>query len=260
MDFGIKDKYALVTGGSHGIGLATAKALAAEGCIVAICSRTEERLQAASSILAAAGANPLTIQADVGNENDIARVMATVASQWGRLDILVNNAGGGGRWGRESIEATPIQTWRDVYQKNAGAAILFTQQALPLMRKHKWGRIVTVTSIYGKEGGGRPWFTMAKAAEAALMKTLALRPDLVRDGVTFNSVAPGAIFIPGTGAEEDMKRDPVGFNAALERDYPLGRMGTAEEVASVIAFLCSQPAAFINGAQIVVDGGQTRSF
>lgn len=260
MELNIKGKFALVTGGSHGIGLATAKALAAEGCHLAICSRSTERLHEAEKELAVFGTQVLTLQADALLDDDILKVMDVIEQRWGRLDILVNNVGGGGRWGKESVEDTPIATWREVYQKNAGAATLCIQRALPMMRKHKWGRVVTITSIYGKEGGGRPWFAMAKASEVALTKSLSLMPSLVRDGITFNSVAPGGIFIPGTGFEDEMKRDPVAFQAMIDAEYPLGRMGKPEEVGAIVAFLCSDAAALINGAQIVADGGQTHSY
>jgi 3-oxoacyl-[acyl-carrier protein] reductase len=121
--------------------------------------------------------------------------------------------------------------------------------------------VVTITSIYGgKEGIGRPWFTMAKAAETGLMKSLSAMAYLVRDGITFNSVAPGGIYIPGTGFEDEQKRDPEGFRRMVDHEYPLGRLGTPEEVAAVVAFLCSAEASLVNGANITVDGGQSRAF
>jgi len=256
----IKGKYALVTGGSHGIGLAIAQSLASEGCHVAICSRNSERLKEAETLLSVFGVQVLAFQADALHDSDILKVMDAIESRWGQLHILVNNVGGGGRWGKESIEETPIETWREVYQKNAGAATLFVQRAIPMMRKQKWGRVVTITSMYGKEGGGRPWFAMAKSAEVALTKSLSLTPYLVRDGITFNSIAPGGIYIPGTGFEDEKRRDPQAFQVMIDREYPLGRMGKPEEVAAVVTFLCSEAAALVNGAQIVADGGQTHSY
>jgi 3-oxoacyl-[acyl-carrier protein] reductase len=211
-------------------------------------------------MLADYGRDILTLTADALDPATIEAVMESVQRRWGRLDILVNNVGGGGRWGSQSVEATPIDVWTDVYQKNALAAVLFTRLAIPMMRREKWGRVVSVTSIHGKEGGGRPWFTMAKAAEAALMKTLSRTEELVRDGITFNSVAPGGIAIQGTGFDEEARADPAAFQATIERDYPLGRLGTPEEVAALIVFLCSAPASLINGAHITADGGQSHSF
>lgn len=248
---------ALVTGGSHGIGLATAKALAAQGCMVAICARDPAKLKSA---VAEIGHGTLALECDALNPAGVDVVMDKIEKAWGGVHILVNNVGGGGRWGKESIEETDPTVWTEVYQKNAGAAVGFTRRAIPFMRRTKWGRVVCVTSIYGKEGGGRPWFNMAKAAQTSLMKTLALTPYLVRDGITFNCVAPGEIAIAGTGSEREQAENPKAYAEKLDRNYPLGRLGTPEEVAATIAFLCSNAASLVNGANIVADGGQSRSF
>lgn len=260
MDLGIKGKCALVTGGSHGIGFATACALADEGCNVAICARNEGRITQALGDLKARGVEALGIPADVLIPADIERVMRTLINSWGTMHILVNNVGGGGRWGSHIVEETPEEVWIDVYNKNAMAAIRFTMIAIPFMREQKWGRVVTIASINGREGGGRPWFNMAKSAEISLMKTLAMNPDLARDGITFNSVAPGAIMIPDTGWDEEMKKNPVEFEKKVNSNVPLGRLGIPEEVASVVVFVCSEKASLLNGACIVADGGESRSF
>ena len=261
MDLGLSGKFALVTGGSHGIGLASAKRLAAEGCNVAICSRSQARLDAAIAELKAFDVRLLAVAADVLDGDAADRVMDRVDHEWGALHVLVNNVGGGGRWGKETVEDTEPKVWGEVYEKNAMAAVRFTRRALPHMRRARWGRVVTITSIYGgKEGGGRPWFTMAKAAETGLMKSLSAMTYLVRDGITFNSVAPGGIYISGTGFEDEKRTDPAAFERMVDSEYPLGRLGTPEEVAAVVAFLCSTGASLVNGANITVDGGQSRSF
>ena len=258
MDFGLAGKHALVTGGSHGIGLATAERLAREGYHVTICSRSQDRLDAALRDLSGFGVKLLAVPSDLLDPTAADRVMDEVERQWGGVEILVNNVGGGGRWGKEIVEDTDMRVWGEVYEKNAMAAVRFTRRALPHMRRGKWGRVVTVTSIYGgKDGEGRPWFTMAKAAETGLMKSLSSMAYLVRDGITFNSVAPGGIYIPGTGFEDEQRRDPEGFQRMIDAEYPLGRLGTPEEVAAVIAFLCSAEASLVNGANITVDGGQS---
>ena len=181
MDFGLRGKCALVTGGSHGIGLAIAHALADEGCHVALCARNPERLAEAVAQLQAKGVKAMGLVADALIPSDIERVVSEVIAAWGTIHILINNVGGGGRWGLPSVEDTPEQVWIEVFNKNALAAVRFTRLCLPFMRRQKWGRIVTITSIYGREGGGRPWFNMAKSAEISLMKSLAMNPDLATD-------------------------------------------------------------------------------
>lgn len=260
-DYGLQGKRALVTGGSHGIGLAIATALVREGCHVAICARTPERLDEATTLLKShAGAakvecpkaaDVLPIHCDALDFRQIDETCQVIDMAWGGVDISIQNAGGGGRWGLSSIEDTDPEVWPQVYQKNAGAAAHFTRWAIPSMRAKGWGRVVTIASILGREGGGRPWFNMAKAAEISLMKTLAMTPYLARSGLTFNTVAPGRIAIDG----KDGDLTPEMINA-----LPLGRVGTPAEVAAVVLFLCSEQARLVNGACITVDGGESHCF
>jgi 3-oxoacyl-[acyl-carrier protein] reductase len=190
---------------------------------------------------------------------DIKAVMDFLKREGGALHILINNVGGGGRWGSSQFELSPALTWNQVYQKNAGAAAQFTMKAIPMMLEQEWGRVVTVASILGREAGGRPWFTMAKSAEIALMATLAMNRRYARAGITFNSVAPGAVMIPDTGWG-DLERDkPLTYGSFCET-LPLGRLGTPQEVADVVTFLCSERARWVNGACIAIDGGEGRSF
>lgn len=259
MDLGLKGKNAFVTGGSHGIGRAIALGLAAEGANVAICSRTDERVNATVKELEARGVKAFGVTGDVLKPADVENIFKKVSKEFKTMDILVNNVGGGGSWGSEKVAETADEVWAQVYEKNALAAARFTMRALPLMKKQKWGRVVTIASRYGKEGGGRPWFTMAKSAEIALMKTLALDPVFARSGITFNSVAPGYILVPETGLDKMRREKPKEF-AALVGSLPRGRMGTPEEVADAVVFLCSARASHVTGACLAVDGGETKSF
>ncbi len=173
MDLKIKGKYALVTGGTHGIGRAIALALADEGCSVCVCSRNKERVEETASELKKRGVDCIGIEADATVKSDIKKVMKGIIEKWGAIHILINNVGGGGRWGSDIVEETEEKTWLEVYDKNALAAVRFTMLAIPYMRKQKWGRVVTITSIFGREAGGRPWFGMAKSAQTRCMKALA---------------------------------------------------------------------------------------
>lgn len=259
MDLKIKGKYALVTGGTHGIGRSIALALADEGCNVCVCSRNAERVEKTEEELKSKKIDYLSIQADVTLEADIKKVMRQIIDKWGTIHILINNVGGGGRWGSEIIEDTEEKVWEEVYEKNVLSTIRFTKLAIPYMRKQKWGRIVTITSIFGREAGGRPWFAMAKTAQTSFMKSLAIKHYLTKDGITFNSVAPGAIMIPETGWEKSLRENPKEIEEFIKRDLPLGRFGASEEIANVVVFVCSEKASLLNGVSIPVDGGQSKS-
>lgn len=221
-------KAALVTGGTKGIGLAIAKALHERGVAIVMCSRMMPDFKWA-----------LWFPYDAMNGEDPDRRP--------KVDILVNNVGGGGRWGDTFLQTRP-STYAEVYRKNVESMIRFTTACVPTMVEKNWGRVVTISSIYGKEAGGRPWFNMAKSAEISFMKSLSRDKSLVRHGITFNTVCPGHISVEGKPDEPNVQ------------DFPLGRMGTPEEVAAVVAFLCSDEATLVNGACIAVDGGESWSF
>lgn len=259
MDLGLKNKFAIITGGTHGIGRSIAHSLAREGCHVAVCSRNESRIDQIIEEINNTGVQCIGHNVDVFEPEQISEFVSLVVKQWKTVDILVNNVGGGGRWGKESIEDTPHNVWEEVYEKNVGAAIRFTRLVLPFMRKNGWGRVVTISSLAGREGGVRPWYGMAKSAEISLMKNLAMKKELARSGITFNSVAPGGILIPDTGWAEAAEAKKDEYKKFCD-DLPLGRLGTPEEVANAVTFICSDKASLINGACISVDGAEGRCF
>jgi 3-oxoacyl-[acyl-carrier protein] reductase len=152
MEFGLKGKNVLITGGSHGIGRSSALALAKEGCNIAICARGQKGINDTIGEIHKYGVDALGISADVLIASDIDRVISKITKKWKTVHILINNIGGGGRWGTPIIEKTSEKVWIDVYNKNALAAVRFSVKLLPYMRKQKWGRIVTVSSICGCEG------------------------------------------------------------------------------------------------------------
>lgn len=252
-------KKALVTGGTHGIGLAVAGKLASQGASVSVLSRSQDRLDHASETLNRLGVEVLPLKADVLDPGSLRAAWRVVEEKWLGVDILINNVGGGGRWGNSSILDTEEAVWGEVFQKNAGATTQLTKLALPFMLSRKWGRIVAITSIYAQISGGKPWFNVAKVAQRTVVQNLARTREFARNGVTFNSVAPGAIFIPDTGWAE-MKSDAPSEFASFEDSLPLGRMGRPEEVAEVVGFICSPGAALLNGSTIVVDGGESCEF
>ncbi len=258
MELGIKGKKALVTGGTHGIGAAISLGLAAEGVSIAFLSRSQERLTVQDRLLKECDVQTLPLQCDVLDPFAIGRSWDVLNEQWGGVDILVNNVGGGGRWGTEEIIDTTISTWAEVYQKNAGVASQLTMLALPNMLEKSWGRVVTVTSIFGNTVGGRPWFNMAKVSQSILMKNLAHNKRFSSAGITFNSVAPGAVMIPDTGWTEMEKNEPEAFDN-FRNSLPRGLFGSPDEVSNLVVFLCSMKASYINGASILIDGGESPS-
>lgn len=258
MNLGIKGKNAVVTGGTHGIGRAIALALAEEGCNVAVCSRNKTRVDKTVKAIKAKKVKSIGLPADVLIPSDIENMMKTVLDSWGTVHILVNNVGGGGRWGSDDVIKTSEEIWYDVFNKNAMAAVRFTKLVLPYMKKQKWGRVVTVSSTVGFEGNGRPWYTIAKTAEIILMKSLGLNQEFTRKGITFNCICPGPIMILDTGWATEKKKNKKSFEKIIGEKLALGRMGTPEEVANVVTFLCSEQASLVNGAAIIVDGGGSR--
>ncbi len=249
MDLNLRDRAAIVTGGSRGIGRAIALTLADEGVRVAICARGEDALRAVEAELRACGVDALGIVADVTRADDIERVVAETVGRFGRLDILVNNAGGRAREDTDEV-------WEMVYQSNLLAAVRATRAAVPHMKSSGGGSIVHIASIYGRESGGPLAYNAMKSAVIAHSKAMAL--ELAPD-IRVNSVAPGAVAFPGGSWGRRLEEDPEGMRAFVKQNIPMGRFGTPEEIGNVVTFLCSDKASWVTGACINVDGGQSRS-
>jgi 3-oxoacyl-[acyl-carrier protein] reductase len=258
MDLGLRGKVAIITGSSRGLGLATARALVAEGCRVSISARGEEALTEAAQALtssAAEGAEVLAIAADLSTEAGVARVVDATIERFGGVDVLVNNvalARGG------DLLATTDAEWQEAFDQTLFPAIRATRRVVPSMRARGGGAVVIVSSIFGREAGGRMTYNAVKAAEISLAKALA--QQLARDNIRVNSVAPGSILFPGGSWDKRRQADPEGIAAFVRAELPFGRFGRAEEVGDVVAFLASTKASWISGASIVVDGGQSRAF
>ena len=242
-------KTALVTGSSQGIGLAIARALSAQGCRVVLNGRNEQRVNVAASALPGA----MAVAGDVTDPQQAKRVVNDALSALGRLDILVCNVGSGRSVapGAESLEE-----WMRVFAVNLWSTTNMVEAARSALAQSK-GLIVCISSICGLEvvPGAPVTYSAAKAALHAYVRGIA-RP-LGLEGVRINAVAPGNILFDSSVWARRMTEDPQTVRAMLERDVPLRRLGTPEEVADLVAFLASSRAAFATGGVWKLDGGQT---
>ena len=257
MDLQLAGKVAIVTGSSKGLGLASARALLAEGARITICARGGDALaKASASLRALSGAEQsvLDVEADLSTPEGCERVVKATLARFGRIDILINNVG---KAGGADIVSTSDDEWRNALDQTLFPAIRMSRLVVPEMRTAGGGVIVMIASIWGRESGGRMTYNAVKAAEISLAKAMA--QQLAKDNIRVNSVAPGSISFEGGSWWKRQQEDPKGITEFIARDLPFGRFGTAEEVGSVVAFVASPKASWISGASITVDGCQSRS-
>lgn len=243
------NRVAIVTGAASGIGLASARQLASEGARVLLADRSPQGEQVAVE-LRAQGHDARFIAADVSDELQVAALVEAAVAAWGRLDVMVANAGISGRG---VTDKTALSDWERVLAVNLTGVFLCAKHAIPAMRKSgNGGAIVSTASIVGLVGvaGALP-YSAAKGAVVNMTRTMAL--DCAGDGIRVNTVCPGFIDAAMEGLTERNQEQ----TALLVALHPLGRLGTAQDVASAIAFLSSDDASFITGTALVVDGGYT---
>ena len=254
MDIGLSGKVAIITGASRGVGKAIAFALAAEGCRLAIVARGRRSLEETAAELHAGGADVLPIIADLTVMQDIDSIVQATLNQYGRIDILVHNAGGARG---QNIFDTSDEDWQSALALNVMALSHFAKAVAPIMSQQGGGRIIAISSIFGRETGGRTAYNALKAASISLTKSLARQ--FAPNNILVNSVAPGSLLFLGSSWDRRLQADPESIAAFVKSDLPLGRFGKPEEVAAVVVFLASPLASLVSGACIPVDGAQSRS-
>jgi len=258
MDLGLKDKVAVITGGSVGIGLAVAEGLAQEGVNLVLCARNEERLLGvADQIKEKFGVKAIGVKTDVTDVEDIASLVSRTEQEFDGVDILINNAGTGSA---ETIMDAPDEKWQHYWDLHVMAAVRLSRALVPFMRKRGGGVIINNASICAKQPlGYEPIYNTTKAALVMFSKCLA--NEVIKDNIRVNTINPGLILTPDwrktagiLSKEEGITPDEY-LDRIAKENAPIGRFASPEELANFFVFLCSPRASYCVGSTYYVDGG-----
>lgn len=247
------EEVAWVTGSSTGIGRACAVALAREGCKVAVhYNRSGDEAKKVVGVIESSGGEALLVGGDVSDAGEVKRMVGEVEERFGRLDILVNNAGT--LIERRSLEDMDEDLWDRVMDVNLKSVYLCSQAALPLMKRRGRGKIVNMTSVAARSGGGPGSVAYATAKGGVSTLTRAMAKELISDGIIVNAVAPGIITTP---FHEQFTPDDV--REKMAGNIPIGREGTPEEIAAAVVYLASPQADYLVGEILEINGGMLMS-
>ncbi|UOE94987.1 glucose 1-dehydrogenase [Alkalihalobacillus sp. LMS39] len=250
MDLGLRGKVVVVTGGSKGIGKGIAASFLQEGAKVAIIARNQASLEEAKAELGSVS----LYQADVTNQDQRKKVFDAIIKDFKQIDILINNAGGSNG---STIAETDLALFEEAMQLNFFSAVECSKLVLPIMKEKKSGVIINISSVFGRESGGKPTYNSAKAAMISFTKSMA--DEVIKDGIRVNGVAPGSILHPTGNWQRRLEENPEKIEKFIKDEIPAGRFGTVEEIANVVLFLASEKASWVVGATVNVDGGQSKA-
>ncbi len=248
MDLNLKDKKAIITGGSRGIGLHTARLLATEGAAVAICGRTQADVQAAVDEINDSGGSAYGYQVDLEDPASARQFAASASADLNGADILIHNASGFDMAGDEA-------GWMRSFQVDIMAGVRLVDELLEPLKQSEAASITFVGSMASKFHFGRPPSSYGAAKGAMRVYANDLAQQYGRHGIRANAISPGAVWFPG-GSWDQRKIETPKFYAAVENSIPLGRLGTADEIARIIAFVASPAGLWINATHVTADGGQ----
>jgi len=246
----LEGKRAIITGAASGIGKATAIRLSADGAVVVISDINVEKLSHVEALIKARGGRVFSIAADVSNRDQVQAMVDLANKQMGGVDILVNNAGGAARLKQKPFHQSDEALWNWIIGVNLMGAFICTRAVIEQMMAQNYGKIINMSSIAGVIGAaGGIEYAAAKGGIIAMTKSLAKAYG--RYGITVNCLAPGAI------TTEGMVEGRPGIMEGLAKTTHVGRAGTAEEVAGMIAYLVSSEADFVTGQNFIIDGGRS---
>lgn len=249
MDLQIKDRLALVTGASRGIGRAIALELAKEGARVIVVARSAEPLEAVKRELSGPSGKHRAVALDLMAEGGVAKLSEEI-NRLGPLDIMVHNLGGS-----HGVFTTfaSSEEWRKVWQFNVGVSHELNRMFIPPMAQRRWGRVVHLSTLSTTTYNGYAAYVSAKCALDGYVK--AVNREVSKDNVIVSAVAPGAIYSEGRHFAKLQKENPTALQDYFKNHLPIGRLGRAEEIAPVAVFLCSEQASFMAGSIVGIDGG-----
>lgn len=260
MDLGLKGKVALVAAASEGLGKASALALGQEGAKLVICSRSEKNIEsAAGEIRGKSGATVLPVVADVSKRDDLKKFVAMAVKEFGTVHVLVNNAGGPPTG---HVLTLPDEEWEKGVQLTLMSVVRLAREVLPLMEKQKWGRIITILSLVAKQPINE--LLISSTLRPGIMGlTKILSNQYAKENITVNCLSPGSILTKrqeelGAARAADKKMTFEEYIAEGVKGIPAGRFGRPEEIGNVVAFLASEQASYINGVDVLVDGGAVK--
>ncbi len=252
MDLQLKDKIVLITGSSRGIGLAAAQSFVDEGCRLVLSGRSAATLAEAAATLRARGASVATHAADDTKPDEAAAVVQAAVAAFGGIDILINNVGGGG--GGPRIADSTDDDWRNVLDVNLIQTVRMMRLALPHMTGRGGAAVINVASISGWTAQLAMSGQYGAAKAALIFDTERWALEFIPHGIRVNTVSPGSILVPGNGWDRYRLANQANYDDYVRHGFPMGRLGSAGEVADVIVFLASSRGHWINGRNVPVDG------